>query len=152
MKTVALFLALSLSIGSVGCGVEQDGTKPSDDHGMTGKMDDPFAGSDRGPEGPLAVKMALCKTDVYFYESKDGKSINWFGFWNKNDVIVHAYVYETNITASVAWEILQPSQKGGGNLHGYGVERGHIVTVYVEKLDSTGRNLLPCEETKTTMP
>ena len=157
MKKAALFFALSLSIFSFGCGTEQDGVSSSDGGGMTGKMDDPFSELSKtyqypnAPEGPLLMKTTVCKTDVYFYESKDGKSINWFGFWNRNDVIVHAYVYETNITASIAYPILQPNAKGGSDWD-YSIDRGHAVSVYIEKLDSTGRNLLPCETVHATMP
>ena len=161
MNKAALFLALSLSIFSFGCGLENDGTSPSDNPDMPGKEDDPFANYAKEkmapynvypfvPEGPLMMKASACKTDVYFYESKDGKTINWFGFQSKNDTTVHAFVYETKIMESVGYTILQPNAKAGGS--DGAIERGRTITFYTKKLDSTGRYLHECETVHLTMP
>lgn len=154
MKIVTLFLALSLSIGLMGCGTDPDGTSPSDDGGMTGKMDDPFVerramGYPYGPEGSLIMRATVCKTDVYFYESKDGQFINWFGFVNKNDTLTHVYVWDAKTNIAVATGISHPNGKDGSS---GGVARGSLLKLDSAKLDPTGRNLLPCETVQATMP
>ncbi len=163
MKTAALFLALSLSIVSIGCGKEPGGASSLDDGSMTGKdsgkLDDPFAGSacskpDPGIlPGKLMVTAIACKMNTYFYESEDKtgkKGIACMGLWNKNNKNVNAFFYEEphSYPYHFTEAYMFPDQKASTNQ--LWVESGAVVRIETE----TGvyPNFTPCEIVRVTMP
>ena len=152
MNKAALFLALSLSIFSFGCGMEKDGTSSGDNSGMGDQMDNPFSGMTDPPEGKLLTMTTVCKTNVYFYESTDGTRIDWIGYWNKSELYVKVYIYDERSDGSVtiARGYTTPGGKAGGSGEQGRIDKNTPIRIESEKFDGQQNSI--CETVHLTMP
>ncbi len=145
MKTAALFFALSLSIVSIGCGVESDHTGTGPDEMMPKDSRDSRAPSNGET---TFIVFTICKMELTFLDDSESPNIiDRIDSFNKNDKAVTVRIYDEAIN-KMLFERVNPSNWKSTNW--VQIEKGKAL-----RLESTTTGydrLYPCETIHIIMP